>query len=41
MNQTQPLLNFYETKGYLRNINGQQDINIVFADIETLLGDLK
>jgi adenylate kinase len=38
--QTQPLLNFYETKGYLRNINGQQDINIVFADIEKLLGDL-
>ncbi|WP_053361330.1 adenylate kinase [Bacillus sp. FJAT-27251] len=38
--QTQPLLNFYETKGYLRNINGQQDISEVFADIEKLLGDL-
>ncbi|KKK37076.1 adenylate kinase [Mesobacillus campisalis] len=38
--QTQPLLNFYETKGYLRNINGQQDISAVFADIEKLLGDL-
>lgn len=38
--QTQPLLNFYETKGYLRNINGQQDISEVFVDIEKLLGDL-
>ncbi|OIK14399.1 adenylate kinase [Bacillus sp. MUM 116] len=36
--QSQPLLDFYETKGYLRTINGQQDINIVFADIERLLG---
>ncbi|WLR55015.1 adenylate kinase [Mesobacillus subterraneus] len=38
--QTKPLLNFYEDKGYLRNINGQQDINVVFADIEGLLGGL-
>jgi adenylate kinase len=38
--QTKPLLNFYEDKGYLRNINGQQDINKVFADIEELLGGL-
>lgn len=38
--QTQPLLDFYETKGYLRNIDGQQDINLVFADIEKLLGVL-
>lgn len=39
--QTKPLLNFYEDKGYLRNINGQQDINVVFADIEELLGGLR
>jgi adenylate kinase len=39
--QTKPLLNFYEDKGYLRNINGQQDIDVVFADIEVLLGGLK
>ncbi|MCM3666934.1 adenylate kinase [Mesobacillus subterraneus] len=39
--QTKPLLNFYEDKGYLRNINGQQDIDVVFADIEELLGGLK
>ncbi|MCP3742266.1 adenylate kinase [Rossellomorea sp. BNER] len=36
--QTQPLLSFYEEKGYLRNINGQQDIKQVFADIDELLG---
>ncbi|ESU31496.1 adenylate kinase [Bacillus sp. 17376] len=38
--QTKPLLNFYEDKGYLRNINGQQDIDVVFVDIEGLLGGL-
>ncbi|WP_163102764.1 adenylate kinase [Peribacillus alkalitolerans] len=41
MKQTQPLLSFYEDKGYLRKINGQQDINIVFTDIEELLGGLR
>lgn len=41
MKQAQPLLNFYETKGYLRNINGQQDIKVVFAVINELLGGLK
>lgn len=39
--QAQPLLNFYETKGYLRNIDGQRDIKVVFADIAELLGGLK
>jgi adenylate kinase len=38
--QTQPLLNFYETKGYLRNIDGQQDISKVFIDLDRLLGGL-
>lgn len=38
--QTKPLLDFYETKGYLKNINGQQDINIVFAEIDSLLEGL-
>ncbi|WP_449621804.1 adenylate kinase [Robertmurraya sp. Marseille-Q9965] len=38
--QAQPLLDFYETKGYLRNIDGQQDISKVFVDIESLLGGL-
>lgn len=35
--QTQPLLDFYENKGVLQNINGQQDIQKVFADIDALL----
>jgi adenylate kinase len=38
--QQEPLLNFYDIKGYLRTIDGQQDIHKVFADIEHLLGDL-
>jgi adenylate kinase len=39
--QAQPLLDFYQSKGYLRDINGLQEINDVFRDIEQLLGDLK
>jgi adenylate kinase len=38
--QSEPLLHFYETKGYLKNINGQQDINEVFNDIDSLLREL-
>jgi len=37
MKQTKPLLDFYEAKGVLSNINGQQDINKVFADLDALL----
>ncbi len=40
LKQTQPLLDFYSKKGYLRNINGDQDIDKVFSDIEQLLGGL-
>lgn len=36
--QTQPLLDFYEEKGYLRHINGQQHIDEVFDDVKQLLG---
>ena len=39
--QSKPLLDFYQVKGYLRNINGQQEINKVFGDVEELLGGLK
>ncbi|MGG5254626.1 adenylate kinase [Neobacillus sp. SM06] len=39
--QSQPLLDFYNEKGYLRTIDGQQDIEKVFAEIELLLGGLK
>ncbi|WP_110113937.1 adenylate kinase [Bacillus sp. CGMCC 1.16541] len=38
--QSQPLLSFYEERGYLRNINGDQDINNVFDDIRNLLGGI-
>lgn len=41
LKQTKPLLDFYESKGYLRNIDGQQDIDKVFVDITELLGNLK
>lgn len=40
LKQTEPLLNFYNEKGYLRNINGEQDIDIVFVDVNHLLGGL-
>ncbi|AKO90815.1 adenylate kinase [Priestia filamentosa] len=36
--QSQPLLDFYNQKGYLRNIKGDQDITKVFEDIRALLG---
>ncbi len=39
--QSQPLLDFYESKGYLRNIDGQQDIQKVFLDLDELLSNLK
>lgn len=36
--QAQPLLSFYKEKGYVKNIDGQQPIEKVFADIKELLG---
>ncbi|MCU9615208.1 adenylate kinase [Caldibacillus lycopersici] len=38
--QSQPLLDFYANKGYLKTINGLQDIDKVFADIDELLSKL-
>lgn len=38
--QAQPLIDFYNEKGYLRNINGNQDINDVYQDIDRLLKGL-
>jgi adenylate kinase len=35
--QTQPLLDFYESKGYLVNVNGDQEIDKVFQDIQGFL----
>ncbi|MEH6890469.1 adenylate kinase [Bacillus sp. JJ864] len=38
--QTKPLLDFYEELGYLKSINGEQDIDKVFANIDLLIGGL-
>lgn len=35
--QMQPLLDFYESKGYLVRVNGDQDINDVFQEIHSKL----
>ncbi|MGD6818677.1 adenylate kinase [Metabacillus sp. 84] len=36
--QSKPLLDYYSQKGYVRQIDGQQDIRKVFTDIKALLG---
>lgn len=33
-NETAPLVDFYEKKGWLKNINGEQEISSVFDDIK-------
>lgn len=38
--QSQPLLDFYANKGYLVTLNGDQDINQVFKDIESKLEEI-
>ncbi|MFC0525733.1 adenylate kinase [Pontibacillus salicampi] len=40
LENTQPLLNFYEDKGYLVTIDGDQDIDKVFQDVDQKLGGL-
>jgi adenylate kinase len=40
MEQSKPLLDFYKGKGYLKNIDGDQEINKVYADINELIGGL-
>ncbi|MDC3417816.1 adenylate kinase [Aquibacillus salsiterrae] len=40
LEQTEPMLDFYQDKGYLVTINGAKDINQVFEDIDDKLGDL-
>ncbi|AIS63748.1 adenylate kinase [Listeria ivanovii] len=37
MKQTKPLLDFYSEKGKLHSINGEQDIEDVFVDVEKIL----
>jgi adenylate kinase len=38
--QMKPLLDFYQEKGYLRTVNGEQEIDQVFVQINKLLGGL-
>ncbi|WP_101846999.1 adenylate kinase [Halobacillus sp. Marseille-P3879] len=38
--QSQPLLDFYEDKGYLVTFDGDRDIDLVFEDIDEKLGGL-
>jgi len=38
--QQQPLLDFYEAKGSLKTINGDQNIDDVFHEVSKILGDL-
>ena len=35
--QSQPLIDYYSRQELLRNINGEQDIQVVFAEIKSLL----
>jgi adenylate kinase len=35
--QAQPLIDYYSKQGLLRNIDGEQDIQVVFAEIKSLL----
>lgn len=39
LEQTEPLIDYYEKKGILANIDGDQDINKVFSEIVTVLGE--
>ena len=37
-NQTKPLIEYYSATGLLKSVNGLNDIDVVFADIEKILG---
>ena len=37
-NQTKPLIEYYSANGLLKSLNGLNDIDVVFADIEKILG---
>lgn len=37
--QTQPLINFYSKKGVLKEVDGTQDMKVVFEDIVKILGE--
>lgn len=37
--QSQPLIDFYSEKGYLRTLDGDRPIDVVYVDVKALLGD--
>lgn len=37
LEQTKPLLDFYEARDVLNTVNGEQDIKLVFKDVQTIL----
>ncbi|MGY3778360.1 adenylate kinase [Isobaculum melis] len=37
LEQTKPLLDFYEARNVLNTVNGEQDIKLVFKDVQTIL----
>lgn len=39
--QTKPLLDYYQEKGNLYNLNGEHDAVVVFEEIKSILGGLK
>lgn len=39
LEQTEPLIDYYNNKGILANIDGDQDINKVFSEIVAVLGE--
>jgi adenylate kinase len=39
--KTKPLLDYYDKKGILYNVNGMQDFNHVYEDIDLVLKDIK
>ena len=40
-NQTKPLIDFYSKLGLCKEVDGLQDINDVFLDIQKLLDEVK
>ena len=37
LDQTQPLIEYYKKAGILKSVDGTQDLNKVFEDIEAVL----
>lgn len=40
-NQTEPVVHYYEEQGIVKNIDASQSTEKVFADIQTVLDDIK